>query len=102
SFGMPRVVYSVPTRRSSDLLESGEVEALIMNASGCGAFVKEYPFYLRNEPEYAQKARYLVQHVKDIAELIAPEAARLKGMFKKRSEEHTSELQSSEHVVCSH
>lgn len=65
------------------LLESGQVEAVIMNASGCGAFVKEYPFYLRNEPAYVEKARYLVQHVKDIAEVIAPEAAALKAKFKK-------------------
>lgn len=60
------------------LLQSGEVEAVIMNASGCGAFVKEYPFYLRNEPEYQEKARYLAEHVKDIAEVVAPEAARLR------------------------
>jgi len=65
------------------LLESGQVEAVIMNASGCGAFVKEYPFYLRNEPDYLEKARYLVQHVKDIAEVIAPEAASLKARFKR-------------------
>ncbi len=65
------------------LLESGQVEAVIMNASGCGAFVKEYPFYLRNEPEYADKARYLVQHVKDIAEVIAPEAGVLKEKLRK-------------------
>lgn len=88
NFHLDKVQNSVTQMKSNidawvPLLESGEVEAIIMNASGCGAFVKEYPFYLRNEPEYAQKARYLVQHVKDIAELIAPEAARLKARFKK-------------------
>src|SRR5690606_18300162 len=36
-----------------------------------------------NEPDYVEKARYLVQHVKDIAEVIAPEAAKLKEKFRK-------------------
>ena len=83
NFHLDKVANSVAQmKRNIDnwvpLLQSGQVEAVIMNASGCGAFVKEYPFYLRNEPEYLEKARYLVEHVKDIAEVVAPEAARLK------------------------
>ncbi len=88
NFHLDKVRHSIAQMKANidawvPLLESGQVEAVIMNASGCGAFVKEYPFYLRNEPDYVEKARYLVQHVKDIAEVIAPEAAKLKEKFRK-------------------
>lgn len=59
------------------LLEAGTIEAVVMNASGCGAFVKEYPFHLRHDPVYLEKANYLVDHVKDLAEILAPHAAEL-------------------------
>src|SRR4029077_17326760 len=36
-------------------VESG-AEALVMTASGCGAVVKEYGHFLRDDPEYAEKA----------------------------------------------
>jgi len=63
------------------LLESGEVEAVVMNASGCGAMVKEYDHHLRFDPEYAEKAKRLVEKVVDIAELIEPEAETLRDMI---------------------
>ncbi|MBK1781059.1 glycolate oxidase subunit GlcF [Advenella sp. WQ 585] len=59
------------------LLETGKIEAIVMNASGCGAFVKEYPFHFRHDPVYLEKAHYLLEHVKDIAEVLAPHAAEL-------------------------
>ncbi|MFV9473074.1 glycolate oxidase subunit GlcF [Advenella sp. RU8] len=59
------------------LLETGKIEAIVMNASGCGAFVKAYPFHLRHDPVYLEKANYVVEHVKDIAEILAPFGAEL-------------------------
>jgi glycolate oxidase iron-sulfur subunit len=32
------------------------VEAIVMNASGCGVMVKEYGHLLRNDPDYAERA----------------------------------------------
>ena len=32
------------------LVRDGRVEAIVMNASGCGAMVKEYAHHLRNDP----------------------------------------------------
>ncbi|NLY65539.1 MAG: glycolate oxidase subunit GlcF [Alcaligenaceae bacterium] len=66
------------------LLESGKIEAIVMNASGCGAFVKEYPFHLREDPVYTEKAKYLVEYVKDVAELLAPHSQELVQKFKKK------------------
>jgi glycolate oxidase iron-sulfur subunit len=48
----------------------GGVEAIVMNASGCGAMVKEYAHLLRNDPEYAQKARRIVELTLDLAEIL--------------------------------
>ncbi|MFA5522266.1 MAG: glycolate oxidase subunit GlcF [Castellaniella sp.] len=66
------------------LIDSGEVEAIVMNATGCGAMVREYDHHLRHDPAYAEKAARVVEKVVDISEIIAPHAAelapRLKGL----------------------
>jgi glycolate oxidase iron-sulfur subunit len=59
-------------------LDSGKAEAIIMNASGCGAMVKEYAHHLRHDPEYVAKALRLVDKVRDVAEIVAPHVAELK------------------------
>jgi glycolate oxidase iron-sulfur subunit len=48
------------------------VEAIITTASGCGATVKDYKHYLRDEPEYSIKAERISNLCKDIAEVISP------------------------------
>ncbi|SSW72226.1 glycolate oxidase subunit GlcF [Achromobacter agilis] len=60
------------------LVQDGKVEAIVMNASGCGAMVKEYAHHLRHESAYAQKAADIVALVKDVAEIVAPHAAQLR------------------------
>ncbi len=46
------------------------VEAIVMNASGCGVTVKEYGHILRDEPAYADKARRVSELTRDISELL--------------------------------
>ena len=41
-----------------------------MNASGCGATVKEYAHLLRHDPDYAEKARRIVDLTRDLAEIL--------------------------------
>jgi glycolate oxidase iron-sulfur subunit len=48
------------------------VEAIVVNASGCGAMVKDYAHLLRNDSAYAQKARRIVSLTRDPIEIIAP------------------------------
>jgi glycolate oxidase iron-sulfur subunit len=38
-------------------VELPAVEAIVMNASGCGVTVKDYGHILRDDPAYAEKAR---------------------------------------------
>lgn len=48
-------------------LDAG-VEAIIMNASGCGAMVKGYAHLLRDDPEWAPRAQRIVSVTRDLAE----------------------------------
>ena len=54
---------------------SGEVaraglDAIIINASGCGTTVKDYAHLLRNDPKYAGKAKQISDMAKDIHEFL--------------------------------
>lgn len=65
------------------LLESGAAEAVVVNASGCGAMLKDYARHLRHDPKYAERAVRLVAYVKDLAEFLAPMAADLKAKMRR-------------------
>jgi glycolate oxidase iron-sulfur subunit len=52
------------------LVERGEVEALVMNASGCGVTVREYGHHLQHDPAYAEKARRIGELTRDLSELL--------------------------------
>ena len=45
-----------------------EVEAILMNASGCGVMVKEYGHLLQDDPLYAAKAARISELTKDLSE----------------------------------
>ncbi len=51
-------------------VQSGAVEAIVMNASGCGVTVKEYGHVLRHDPDYAVKAERISALTRDISELL--------------------------------
>ena len=61
------------------LLHSGKVEALVMNASGCGVTVREYGHHLQHDPDYADKARDVSAATRDLSELLPAIVAGLKG-----------------------
>ncbi len=48
------------------------VEAIVINASGCGAMVKDYAQLLHNDADYAEKARRIVGLTRDPVEILAP------------------------------
>ncbi len=52
------------------LTSQGRVEAIVMNASGCGVAVKDYGHALAHDPDYADKARRVSELTKDISELL--------------------------------
>jgi glycolate oxidase iron-sulfur subunit len=58
-------------------LESGEAEAIVLNASGCAALVRDYAHLLAEDPAYAHKARRVSAAARELGEFLAPEAAAL-------------------------
>ncbi|MEY2891454.1 MAG: glycolate oxidase iron-sulfur subunit [Pseudomonadota bacterium] len=46
------------------------VEAIVMNASGCGATVKDYGHALAHDPDYAHKAARISALTRDLSELL--------------------------------
>lgn len=51
-------------------VEAGGVEAIVLNASGCGATVKEYGHLLRHDPAYAARAERVSALARDLSELL--------------------------------
>jgi glycolate oxidase iron-sulfur subunit len=51
------------------LVEQG-VEAIVMNASGCGVTVKEYGHILKDDAQYAAKAERISALTRDLSELL--------------------------------
>ncbi|MFM1816161.1 MAG: glycolate oxidase iron-sulfur subunit [Pseudomonadota bacterium] len=55
----------------SRLISRGPVDAIIVNASGCGTVVKDYGHMFRNDPEYRTKAEVVSSKARDISEFLA-------------------------------
>ncbi|HZS83607.1 MAG TPA: glycolate oxidase subunit GlcF [Stellaceae bacterium] len=49
----------------------GALDAIVVNASGCGTQIKDYGFLLREDPAYAAKAARIAALARDVAELMA-------------------------------
>jgi glycolate oxidase iron-sulfur subunit len=59
-------------RANIDAWESLErLDAIVVNASGCGTMVKDYGFLLRTDPAYAAKATRISGLARDITEVMA-------------------------------
>lgn len=56
--------------------EVGDVEAIVVNAGGCGAHLKSYDRLLADDPEYAAPARRFAGLVVDVGEFLAASPGR--------------------------
>jgi glycolate oxidase iron-sulfur subunit len=54
-------------------LQSGAVEAIVINASGCTVMVREYGWLLREDPVYAARARSVSDATLDLVEFLGPQ-----------------------------
>ena len=66
------------------MIERGQIEAIVMTASGCGAVVKEYGHLLRHDPRYAEKAAKVSALTRDISEVMTAELERLAPLLGKK------------------
>ncbi len=58
-------------RRTIDVFERADVDLVVANAAGCGSNVKEYAHLLRDDPEYAERARAFSAKCRDVTEVLA-------------------------------
>jgi len=57
-------------RRNIDAFLAFDLDAIVVNAAGCGAAMKEYGHLLRDDPAYAEKARRFARLVRDASEFL--------------------------------
>jgi glycolate oxidase iron-sulfur subunit len=61
-------------------IERGEIEAIAMTASGCGAVVREYGHLLQHDARYAARAERIAGMTRDLSELVHAELATLQSL----------------------
>ena len=66
------------------LLERGEVEGILMTASGCGVQVREYGHLLAGDARYRDRARQISESTLDLSELLTREVASLERVLQVR------------------
>jgi Fe-S oxidoreductase len=57
-------------RQNIDAFLGAGVDAVIVNAAGCGAAMKEYHYLLRDDPNYAERAKKFSSIVKDAGQFL--------------------------------
>jgi glycolate oxidase iron-sulfur subunit len=58
-------------RRIIEIFEQAGVDTIAVNSAGCGSNIKEYAHLLRDDPEFAERAKSISAKCRDISELIA-------------------------------
>ena len=85
--------------------ESEPVDAIVINASGCGTTVKDYGFMLRNDPNLADAAENISALTRDISEFLAetgmPDEAGAKDMAGDMPGNVPGDLNVTYHSACS-
>jgi glycolate oxidase iron-sulfur subunit len=64
------------------MIERGEIEAIVMTASGCGSFVKDFPHHFQEDAGYREKAKRISDLTRDLSEVI--QAKDIKSKIKPR------------------
>lgn len=60
-------------RKNIAAFEEHQLNAIIINAAGCGSTLKEYGELLKEDPKWSEKAEEFSSKVKDLSEWIKPE-----------------------------
>lgn len=76
------------------------VEAIVLNASGCGAMVKDYAHLLRDDPAYAARAQQVVALAKDLSEYLADQREALRERFRQTAMADSVPRRVSFHPPC--
>ncbi len=67
-----RDIARVMAKQNIDMFMREQWDAIVINAAGCGAQLKEYAEIFRDDPEYFHKAEAFAARIKDVSELLGP------------------------------
>jgi glycolate oxidase iron-sulfur subunit len=79
-------------RQTIEVFEKAQVDAVIINAAGCGSNVKEYGHLLRDDPQYAGRAKAFAAKCRDVSEFLA--------RLEPRATRHALRLRVAYHDAC--
>jgi glycolate oxidase iron-sulfur subunit len=79
-------------RQTIDAFEKAQVDTVIINAAGCGSNVKEYGHLLRDDPQYAERAKAFAAKCRDVSEFLAE--------LEPRATRHALRLRVAYHDAC--
>ena len=79
-------------RQLIDTFERAGVDAIVVNAAGCGSNVKDYGYLLRDDPQYGEPAVNFSRRCRDVAELLAD--------LEPRAERRPMSLKVAYHDAC--
>jgi glycolate oxidase iron-sulfur subunit len=83
----------------TSVIETGGLDAVIANASGCGTTLKDYGYMLRSDPTYADKAARISALTRDVSELMAELGLKPGSAMGQRVAYHSAcSLQHGQHV----
>jgi len=51
-------------------IQGDGLDAIVINASGCGSVIKDYPYLFRNQPEFREAAAAVADRAVDVSELL--------------------------------
>jgi glycolate oxidase iron-sulfur subunit len=57
-------------RKTIDTFGDLNLDNVVVNAAGCGSTMKEYGYLLRDDPEYAERAKAFSAKVRDVSEFL--------------------------------
>jgi len=79
-------------RRIIAIFEEAGVDTVVVNAAGCGSTMKEYGHLLRDDPEWAERARAFSAKCRDISEILTE--------LPRRAERNSLRLRVAYHDAC--
>jgi glycolate oxidase iron-sulfur subunit len=79
-------------RRMIETFEKAGVDLIVTNAAGCGSVAKDYGYLLRDDPEYAERARQFSAKCRDVSEVLDD--------IGPRAERHPLPLRVAVHDAC--
>src|SRR5690625_4154065 len=57
-------------KKNISAFEAAEVDYIITNAGGCGGFLVDHGYLLKNDPQWAKRAEAFSEKIKDITQIL--------------------------------